>query len=132
MRAADTFNESLFSMRGSVYFVPENHPLHPVRKIVNAALKKIEPLLSRMCAAEIKGRRPSIAPPKTAARRADKNLLQNPLRGPADGANPAQLTRGCGARWVVPMMRLSIEVGRRLRCLCSAISGDCKELFCVN
>ena len=64
MRGADTFTESLFTMRHLDDFVPQNHPLRPVRKMVNQALKNIEPLLSGMYAADIKGGRPSIAPEK--------------------------------------------------------------------
>ena len=64
MRGADTFTESLFTMRRLDDFVPDNHPLRPVRKMVNAALKNIEPLLSGMYAADIRGGRPSIAPEK--------------------------------------------------------------------
>ena len=61
MRGADTFTESLFTMRGLDDFVPENHPLRPVRRTVNLALKNIEPRLSGMYAADLKGGRPSIA-----------------------------------------------------------------------
>jgi len=64
MRGADTFTESLFTMRRLDDFVPENHPLRAVRKTVNQALKNIEPLLSGMYAVDIKGGRPSIAPEK--------------------------------------------------------------------
>ena len=64
MRAADTFTESLFTMRHLEDFVPRNHPLRAVRKMVNQALKNIEPLLSGMYAADIKGGRPGIAPEK--------------------------------------------------------------------
>lgn len=64
MRGADTFTESLFTMRRLDDFVPESHPLRPVRKMVNLALKNIEPLLSSMYTADIKGGRPSIAPEK--------------------------------------------------------------------
>ena len=45
-------------------FVPEHHPLRPVRRMVNLALKSLEPLLTSMYAADIKGGRPSIAPEK--------------------------------------------------------------------
>ena len=44
MRGADTFTESLFTMRRLDDFVPTDHPLRPVRTMVNAALKKLEPL----------------------------------------------------------------------------------------
>jgi transposase len=64
MREADTFTESLFTMRRLDDFVPDNHPLRPVRKMVDAALKNIEPLLSGMYAADIRGGRASIAPEK--------------------------------------------------------------------
>lgn len=64
MRAADTFTESLFTVRRLDDFVPGNHPLRPVREMVNKALKNIEPLLSGMYAADIKGGRPGIAPEK--------------------------------------------------------------------
>ena len=64
MRGADTFTESLFNVRRLDDFVPQNHPLRPVRQMVNEALKRIEPLLSSMYAADIKGGRPSIAPEK--------------------------------------------------------------------
>lgn len=64
MRAADTFTESLFTTRRLDDFVPDDHPLRSVRKMVNIALKNIEPLLSSMYAADIKGGRPAIAPEK--------------------------------------------------------------------
>lgn len=64
MRGADTFTESLFTMRRLDDFVPQNHPLRPVRRMVNSALKNLEPLLTSMYAVDIKGGRPSIAPEK--------------------------------------------------------------------
>lgn len=64
MRGADTFTESLFSVRKLEDFVPASHPLRPIRKMVNAALAKMDALFSRMYEADIKGGRPSIAPEK--------------------------------------------------------------------
>ena len=64
MRGADTFTESLFTMRHLDDFVPANHPLRPIRVMVNAALVKMDALLSGMYEADIKGGRPSIAPEK--------------------------------------------------------------------
>ena len=64
MRGADTFTESLFTMRRLDDFVPAQHPLRPIREMVNQALKEIEPLLCCMYAADVKGGRPSIAPEK--------------------------------------------------------------------
>lgn len=64
MRGADTFTESLFSVRKLEDFVPASHPLRPVRKMVNSALAKMNVLFSRMYEADIKGGHPSIAPEK--------------------------------------------------------------------
>ncbi len=64
MRGADTFTESLFTMRHLDDFVPANHPLRPIRIMVNAALVKMDALLGGMYEADIKGGRPSIAPEK--------------------------------------------------------------------
>jgi len=64
MRGADTFTESLFTMRKLEDFVPASHPLRAIRKMANAALAKMEPLFTRMYEADIKGGRPSIAPEK--------------------------------------------------------------------
>ena len=64
MRGADTFSESLFTMRKLEDFVPARHPLREIRKMANAALQKLGPVLTAMYAAEVKGGRPSIAPEK--------------------------------------------------------------------
>ena len=64
MRGADTFTESLFTMRKLEDFVPAEHPLRALRVMANAALAKLGPLLTAMYAAEVKGGRPSIAPEK--------------------------------------------------------------------
>jgi len=64
MRGADTFSESLFTMRKLEDFVPADHPLRPIRQMVNAALVKMDVLFSGMYEADIKGGRPSIAPEK--------------------------------------------------------------------
>ena len=44
MRGADTFTESLFTMRRLEDFVPASHPLRPIRAMVNEALLKMEVL----------------------------------------------------------------------------------------
>lgn len=64
MRGSDTFTESLFSMHKLEDFVPSDHPLRPIRQMVNAALVKMNALFSGMYEADIKGGRPSIAPEK--------------------------------------------------------------------
>jgi len=64
MRGADTFTESLFTMRRLDDFVPAAHPLRPIRKMVNEALVKMDALFARMYEADVLGGRPSIAPEK--------------------------------------------------------------------
>jgi transposase len=64
MRGADTFTESLFTMRRLEDFVPAKHPLRAIREMANAALVRLGPLLTGMYEAEVKGGRPSIAPEK--------------------------------------------------------------------
>ena len=64
MRGADTFTESLFTMRKLEDFVPARHPLRKIRATANAALDKLGPMFTAMYAAEAKGGRPSIAPEK--------------------------------------------------------------------
>eukprot|EP01035_Chromulina_nebulosa_P069209 gene69208-94859_t len=64
MRGADTFTESLFTMRHLDDFVPLDHPLRVIRIMVNKALANMDNLFGQMYAADIKGGRPSIAPEK--------------------------------------------------------------------
>jgi hypothetical protein len=61
MRGADTFTESLFTLRKLEDFVPTAHPLRAIRTMANAALVKMNGLFSRMYEADVKGGRPSIA-----------------------------------------------------------------------
>lgn len=64
MRGADTFTESLFTMRRLEDFIPTHHPLRPIRQMANTALGKMQGLFARMYEADAKGGRPSIAPEK--------------------------------------------------------------------
>jgi transposase len=64
MRGADTFTESLFTMRRLEDFIPAHHPLRPIRQMANAALAMTEGWPTHMYDADIKGGRPSIAPEK--------------------------------------------------------------------
>ena len=64
MRAADTYTESLFTVKKLEDFIPQNHPLRPIRKMVNEALGHLEGFLSGMYAAQSQGGRPAIAPEK--------------------------------------------------------------------
>ena len=64
MRGADHFTESLFIMRKLEDYVPTDHPLRPIRAMVNAALARLDPLFRQMYADDVLGGRPSIAPEK--------------------------------------------------------------------
>ncbi len=64
MRGADTFTESLFTVRKLDDFVPASHPLRAIREMANEALAKLDRLFAQMYESDAKGGRPSIAPEK--------------------------------------------------------------------
>lgn len=64
MGGADTYTESLFTMRHLDDFVPADHPLRRIRQMVNEALVKMDALFAGMYEASILGGRPSIVPEK--------------------------------------------------------------------
>lgn len=64
MRGADVFMESLFTMRKLEDFVPADHPLRPIRTMINEALVRLDRLFAGMYADAERGGRPSIAPEK--------------------------------------------------------------------
>ncbi|RBE97272.1 IS5 family transposase, partial [Xanthomonas oryzae pv. oryzae] len=66
MRDVDVFSEQLFTVKRLEEFIPANHPLRPVREMVNEALRRLDGLFERMYAPNDKGGRPSIAPEKLA------------------------------------------------------------------
>ena len=59
MRGADTFTESLFSMRNLDDFIPLSHPQRAIRAMANEALAKIDQPFADMYEANIKVGRPS-------------------------------------------------------------------------
>ncbi|MCD9005682.1 transposase, partial [Luteimonas sp. XNQY3] len=64
MRGTDVFMEQLFTVKRLEDFVPADHPLRPVRAMVNEALVRLDGLFAQMYASDAKGGRPSIAPEK--------------------------------------------------------------------
>ncbi|RBA57792.1 IS5 family transposase, partial [Xanthomonas oryzae] len=56
----------MFTVKRLEEFIPANHPLRPVREMVNGALRRLDGLFERMYAPNDKGGRPSIAPEKLA------------------------------------------------------------------
>jgi transposase len=51
MRGADVMQESMFTYKTLGNFVPAEHPLRPIREIVNAALTNMDEIFARMYAA---------------------------------------------------------------------------------
>jgi hypothetical protein len=78
MRGADTFTESLFSMRHSDDFVPVSHLLRSIRNTVSRALVSMDALLGSNYEARIIGGCPRIAP-RNCAGHAVANFLQPAL-----------------------------------------------------
>ena len=66
MRGADVYTEQLFSIRRLEDFVPGDHPLRPIREMVNEALARLYGIFARMYEPSAQGGRPSIAPEKLA------------------------------------------------------------------
>ena len=64
MRGVDVFSEQLFTVKRLEEFIPANHPLRPVREMVNEALRRLDGLFAGMYEPSHKGGRPSIAPEK--------------------------------------------------------------------
>ncbi|OLG47733.1 transposase [Xanthomonas oryzae pv. oryzae] len=56
----------MFTVKRLEEFIPANHPLCPVREMVNEALRRLDGLFERMYAPNDKEGRPSIAPEKLA------------------------------------------------------------------
>lgn len=61
MRGPDVMQDTLFAVRSLESYVPPDHPLRPVRDILNEALKRMDPLFAAMYAP---AGRDSIAPEK--------------------------------------------------------------------
>ena len=55
LRRANTFTESPFTMRQLEAFLPADHPLRPIRIMINTDLVKLGSLFSQMYEADIKG-----------------------------------------------------------------------------
>jgi transposase len=64
MRGADAYNEALFTTVKLEDFVPQDHPLRPIRQWLNDTLASMDTKLTGMYEPDFKGGRPSIAPEK--------------------------------------------------------------------
>ena len=90
MRGADRFTESLFTVSRLEGFIPADHPLRPIRAMVNQALVQMDVLFSSMYAADVKGGRPSIAPEKLIRAMLLQVFYSVRSKAHADGADPLQ------------------------------------------
>ena len=59
MRGPDISTASLFTMRHLEDFVPAEHPLRPIRQMVNEALVEMDALFAAMYEANVKGASPA-------------------------------------------------------------------------
>ena len=89
MRGADTFTESMFTLRKLEGFLTARHPLREVREAANAALEKPDLIFTAEYAAEIKGGWLSIEPAKLPSGAASGPLPRSHLVA-ADGAGALQ------------------------------------------
>src|SRR5215213_8608718 len=48
MRGADVMQESLFTMKTLDDYIPSEHPLHPIREILNVALSRMDERFAMM------------------------------------------------------------------------------------
>ena len=62
MRGTDTHQQMLFSYISPEARVPQDHPVRPIRKMADKALKELSPVFRELYATV--GRRPSIPPEK--------------------------------------------------------------------
>jgi|GEM_PF-5428834 len=92
MRGSDSFSESLFSVHKLDDFIPADHPLRPIRAMVNIAQGKMDALFSSMyaCRHQRWTPQPQHCPREVVTRHAPASVLQRALRTPAHGVNPIQ------------------------------------------
>ena len=97
MRGSDQRSGSLFSYVDLESRVRGDHPLRPIREIVNGALSDLSVEFEALYAAGVG--RPSI-PPERLLRAAASGLLRDPLRAPDHGAAGVRpfVPLVCGAR----------------------------------
>src|SRR5215831_17209960 len=87
MRGTDTQQSSMFSYLSPEERVPAEHPLRPIRVIVDDALKVLSPAFSRLYS--VFGR-PSIAPEEVVTSSAFAGALHGSQRTDVDGAIAVQ------------------------------------------
>ena len=58
MRGADFMQDMLFSVRSLESFVPNEHPLRPVREILNTALKRMDCVFAAITRRAVETRSP--------------------------------------------------------------------------
>ena len=101
MRGTETFQDYMFSYVSPEQRVPKDHPLRPIRQMVDRGLKELSKAFDRLYSTE---GRPSIAPEKIASGVVVAGAVFDSKRADADGAVGLQL--------IIPMV-CGIEYGRR-------------------
>src|SRR5689334_12993844 len=88
MRGTETFQDYMFSYVSPEQRVPKDHPLRPIRQIVDRALKELSRQFDKLYSTE---GRPSIAPEKLLRALLLAGAVFDPKRADADGATELQL-----------------------------------------
>jgi len=83
MRGKDVQQQAMFSYLSPEVRVPRDHPLRPIRDMVNQALAELSGEFQVMYSRE---GRPSIPPGEAAASLVAANPVHHPQRPPVDGA----------------------------------------------
>jgi len=79
MRGDEQQQEGFIVLTSAEEFVPADHPLRSIRRLVDAALERMSPALEAL----LRRARPSLDRPRgVAARRAHPDPLRDPLRAP--------------------------------------------------
>jgi hypothetical protein len=79
MRGIDVFSEQLFTVKRLEEFIPANHPLRPVREMINGALQRLDGLFERIYEPAWKGRASEHRTGETGACDAAASVLQHPF-----------------------------------------------------
>ena len=117
MRGELEDNAGMFSYITPAQRVPKDHPLRPIRDLVDAALKDLSPVFQRLYS---RIGRPSIPPERLIRALGAADAVHDPQRAAADGAaqlqHPLSLVRGPGT-WTTACGIATVYTKNRARLL---------------